>query len=41
MKADKTNPWPICNYATFLWDIKKDFENAEKVEFYCHHDRLF
>lgn len=30
MSIDKSNVYPVCNYATFLWDVKKNFDEAEK-----------
>ena len=31
MAKDPTNVWPIANYATFLWDIKKNYIDSEKL----------
>jgi hypothetical protein len=31
IEADKNNVWPICNYATFLWDVKHRLDESEKV----------
>ena len=32
IEADPQNPFPRCNLATFLWDVRKDFDNVEKVQ---------
>jgi Tfp pilus assembly protein PilF len=29
--TDPKNVWPLCNYATFLWEIKKDLKKSEEV----------
>jgi hypothetical protein len=34
MKADPTNIWPTCNYATFIWSIRNNYEESEKVIFF-------
>ena len=31
--ADKSNVWPLCNYATFLWDVRHKFDDSEVVRF--------
>jgi Tfp pilus assembly protein PilF len=31
IKLNPENVWPVCNYATFLWDVKKRLDESQKV----------